>query len=134
MCIRDRQALDLYNRSDISWAATTPNPNADRSFEYILSGGTTTAPGNPFHSYSVATEKAKPGTQKRPMPGDIVVFNTCWDHVAIAVGNATGSPKVISLWVKPNGINSMQQTTIEKVSAAYSTAPRIEFFTPKWKQ
>jgi hypothetical protein len=54
-----------------------------------------------------------------PAPGDVIVFNTVEDHVALSLGGDA----VLSLWNKPNGVTSYQETTITALCASGGLSP-----------
>ena len=64
----------------------------------------------------------------RPLRGDIVIFNTLAEHVAVATGDRVGSKaEVMSLWTQNS--RHVYTTTIEDLM---SPGARIRFFSPKW--
>jgi hypothetical protein len=72
-----------------------------------------------------------------PLPGDIVIFTTAANHVAISLGTKDGSGrhKIISHWPPPDGIYNVKETTIEELLASPEMRRSnnvIKFWSPKW--
>jgi len=71
-----------------------------------------------------------------PLPGDIIIFSTAGDHVAISLGTRDGSGrhKIISHWPPPDGDHRTKETTIEELLASPQMAPGtvVKFWSPKW--
>ena len=67
----------------------------------------------------------------RPQRGDIVTFQQAVAHTAIAIGNAAGSPQVLSLWNTPNASLHLQQTDVATLLASGANQP-VNFFSPDW--
>lgn len=72
--------------------------------------------------------------QERPLKGDIVVYGKVSDHVAIAEGNMTNEPQVVSLYDKPNSVDSVQRVPISSFmgeTAGYAHE-RTWLYRPFW--
>ena len=69
-----------------------------------------------------------------PLPGDIVIFSTAKNHVAISLGtkDGTGKHKIISHWPPPDGDHKTKQTTIEELLASMDPGQTVKFWSAKW--
>jgi hypothetical protein len=81
--------------------------------------------GGKYYNYDEKT--------KRPLAGDLVIWDTAYNHIVLATGanDVDGSPEVISLWTIPNH-NYLQYTSIKKLTDAGASG-KIKFFSPKWQ-
>jgi hypothetical protein len=69
-----------------------------------------------------------------PLPGDIVIFSTAANHVAISRGTKDGSGrhKVVSHWPPPDGSYKTKETTIEELLPKMPPSTIVKFWSPKW--
>jgi hypothetical protein len=82
-------------------------------------------------------DRAHPGEGALPLRGDLVVFNTAGDHIAIATGETREVkgeqiPVVISLWNKPNNNYYLQIVTIDQLDD--KREKNTYFFSPQWTE
>ena len=69
-----------------------------------------------------------------PLPGDMVIFNRASNHMAISTGTltATGDHEVISLWMHPNYIGTVQRTTVEALLGSMAEGRPVRFWSVQW--
>ena len=69
-----------------------------------------------------------------PLPGDIIIFTTAANHVAISLGtkDALGRHNIISHWPPPDGNYNTKQTTIEELLGKMPPGNVVKFWSPKW--
>jgi hypothetical protein len=69
----------------------------------------------------------------RPLKGDIVVFGEIYAHTTLAVGNTSGSPRLLSLWHAPNNADYLQETTVaELLGVSGMGGVPVYFYRPGW--
>jgi hypothetical protein len=85
--------------------------------------------GGPARRYN-----PKDATSPRPLKGDIVIFNSIYAHTTLAVGNTSGSPRVLSLWQEPNNADYLQETTVADLLGAsgMGSGANVFFYRPGW--
>jgi hypothetical protein len=68
-----------------------------------------------------------------PLPGDIVIFQSAANHMAISRGttNVAGEHLVLSLWNRPDFNSTVQLTTIEALLRAGAASP-VKFWSANW--
>lgn len=71
----------------------------------------------------------KDADSPKPLKGDIVIFNTLAEHVAIATGGtASGSPEIMSLWTQNS--KKVYKTSVDELLK--ETKGPVRFYSPKW--
>jgi hypothetical protein len=113
----------IYNRAVANVRAGTARLVGD-TVETELRGG------NAEHVFT-------PGDPNSPAPlaGDIVIFNTAANHVAISTGTiaGNGNHEVISLWAQPNNTSTVQRTSIEDLLVVTGSGGRpVKFWSAQW--
>ncbi len=66
-----------------------------------------------------------------PLPGDILIFNTAANHVAISSGKNGGKHEAISHWNPPGFTKTAQKTTIKKL-LSHTGGTKVRFCTAPW--
>jgi hypothetical protein len=68
------------------------------------------------------------------LAGDIIIFNTAANHVALSMGikDLTGEHRIISHWPPPDGSHKTKKTTIEALLPSMDAGTVVKFWSPNW--
>ena len=86
-----------------------------------------TGPKHIWWKRSASPAENKDFQKTKPLPGDIVIFNTYGGHTTIATGNmaADGTPEIISFWPPPDYM--YEDTKVKHTSAITGEAEAVDF-------
>lgn len=120
--VSKRWVKDFYEYVKVTVIGTT-DPTNSEVIENTLKGN------NAIYEYDFDHL----ATTKRPLAGDLVIFQTALKHIVIVTGNTApdDTPEVISLWDRPNN-TYLQVTSIKALVDAGAKRKAIKFFSPVW--